>query len=53
MTKAFRYAVTKHSSKQCLGTREVLGEEDEIQEDGKVGLVGITFYVVSVVMPLS
>jgi len=36
VTKAFRYAVTKHSSKQCLGTREVLGEEDEIQEDGKV-----------------
>jgi len=36
VTKAFRYAVTKHSSKQCLGTREVLGEEDEMQSNGKV-----------------
>jgi len=36
VTKAFNYAVTKYKEKQCLGTREVLGEEDEVQKDGKV-----------------
>merc|ERR1719369_1110935 len=36
VTKAFNYAVTKHGEKQCLGTREVLGEEDEVQSSGKV-----------------
>ena len=36
MTKAFSYAVRKHAGKQCLGTREVLGEEDEMQANGKV-----------------
>eukprot|EP00088_Acartia_fossae_P061730 TRINITY_DN7423_c2_g1_i1.p1 TRINITY_DN7423_c2_g1~~TRINITY_DN7423_c2_g1_i1.p1 ORF type:complete len:710 (-),score=189.52 TRINITY_DN7423_c2_g1_i1:200-2329(-) len=36
VTKAFNYSVKKHGSKQCLGTREVLGEEDEIQANGKV-----------------
>ena len=36
MTKAFNYAVTKYGEKQCLGTREVLGEEDEVQTSGKV-----------------
>merc|ERR1719290_957252 len=36
VTKAFNYAVTKYGEKQCLGTREVLGEEDEVQSSGKV-----------------
>jgi len=36
VTKAFNYAVTKYGEKQCLGTREVLGEEDEVQNSGKV-----------------
>ena len=36
VTKAFNYSVRKHGSKQCLGTREVLGEEDEMQANGKV-----------------
>jgi len=36
VTKAFNYAVKKHSSRNCLGTREVLGEEDEIQPNGKI-----------------
>merc|ERR1712013_399603 len=36
VTKAFNYAVTKYGEKQCLGTREVLGEEDEVQTSGKV-----------------
>ena len=36
VTKAFNYSVKKHGSKQCLGTREVLGEEDEAQDNGKV-----------------
>jgi len=36
VTKAFDYAVKKHGNKQCLGTREVLAEEDEMQDTGKV-----------------
>lgn len=36
MAKAFNYSVRKHGGKQCLGTREVLGEEDEIQTNGKM-----------------
>jgi len=36
LTKAFNYAVNKYGEKQCLGTREVLGEEDEAQGNGKV-----------------
>ena len=45
VTKAFRYAVTKHSSKQCLGTREVLGEEDEMQSNGKVKFCSIILII--------
>jgi len=36
ITKAFDFAVNKYGEKQCLGTREVLGEDDEIQTDGKI-----------------
>ena len=36
VTKAFNYAVRKFGAKECLGTREVLGEEDEVQTNGKV-----------------
>jgi len=36
VTKAFNYSVQQHSTKQCLGTREVLAEEDEVQTNGKV-----------------
>jgi len=36
VTKAFGYSVQKHGNKQCLGTREVLAEEDEVQDNGKV-----------------
>ena len=36
VTKAFNFAVSKYGEKQCLGTREVLGEMDEVQGSGKV-----------------
>ena len=36
MTQAFNYAVKKFGSRECLGTREVLGIEDEMQKNGKV-----------------
>ncbi|CAH1183334.1 unnamed protein product [Phaedon cochleariae] len=36
MAKLLNYAQQKHGDKQCLGTREILREEDEIQQDGKV-----------------
>ena len=32
----FHYACKKHAKLPCLGTREFLSEEDEIQPDGKV-----------------
>eukprot|EP00088_Acartia_fossae_P064569 TRINITY_DN79496_c0_g1_i1.p1 TRINITY_DN79496_c0_g1~~TRINITY_DN79496_c0_g1_i1.p1 ORF type:complete len:709 (-),score=80.37 TRINITY_DN79496_c0_g1_i1:67-2193(-) len=34
--KALDYSVRKHGKKICLGTRKVLGEEDETQSNGKV-----------------
>ena len=36
VTKAFNFAVSKYGEKQCLGTRQVLGEMDEVQGSGKV-----------------
>ena len=36
VTKGFNFAVAKYGSKRCMGTREVLGEMDEVQENGKV-----------------
>jgi long-chain acyl-CoA synthetase len=36
VTKSFNYAVNKYGTKSCLGTREVLGEEDEVQNNGKL-----------------
>ena len=36
VTKAFNYAVKKYGGKECLGTREILGIEDEVQKSGKV-----------------
>jgi len=36
VTKAFNYAVAKYGTKQCLGTREVLGETEEMQANGKM-----------------
>jgi len=36
VTKSFNYAVNKYKSRSCLGTREVLGEEDEVQKNGKL-----------------
>jgi len=34
VTKGFNFAVAKYGSKRCMGTREVLGEMDEVQENG-------------------
>ncbi|XP_074027192.1 long-chain-fatty-acid--CoA ligase 4 isoform X3 [Leptinotarsa decemlineata] len=36
MVKLLEYASNKHGDKKCLGTREILAEEDEVQPDGKV-----------------
>jgi long-chain acyl-CoA synthetase len=36
VTKSFNYAVKKYGGKSCLGTREILGEEDEVQKNGKL-----------------
>ncbi|CAH1183333.1 unnamed protein product [Phaedon cochleariae] len=36
MAKLSVYAAEKHSEKRCLGTRKILGEDDEVQPNGKV-----------------
>lgn len=36
LEKMFNYATKIHSNKRCLGTREVLSEEDEVQPNGRV-----------------
>jgi len=36
MEKVFSHAVGKFNDRQCLGMREILGEEKEAQPDGKV-----------------
>lgn len=36
VTKAFNFAVAKYGNKNCLGTRQILGETEEIQKNGKM-----------------
>lgn len=36
LEKMFKFAVSLHTSKRCLGTREILGEADELQPNGRV-----------------
>ena len=36
VTKAFNYAVAKYGKKNCLGTRQILGETEEMQKNGKM-----------------
>lgn len=36
LEKMFRRVAKIHSTKRCLGTREILGEEDELQPNGKI-----------------
>merc|ERR1719427_2290945 len=36
MEKVFSHVVGKFNDRQCLGTREIFGEEKEVQPDGKV-----------------
>lgn len=36
LEKMFNYVVKIHSTKRCLGTRQILSEEDEVQPSGRV-----------------
>lgn len=36
LDKMFEYAATSFPQRDCLGTREVLSEEDELQPNGKI-----------------
>lgn len=36
LEKMYRKVTQLHTTKPCLGTREILGEEDEVQPNGKV-----------------
>ena len=36
LTDAWKWAVNKYNSKELLGTREILKEEDEVQKSGKM-----------------
>lgn len=36
LEQVFNYVAKVHSNKPCLGTRQILGEEDEMQSNGRV-----------------
>lgn len=36
LDKMFQWVVQMHTDKKCLGTRQILAEEDEIQPNGRV-----------------
>lgn len=36
LEKVLPYAAKLHGEKECLGTRQILSEEDEVQKNGKV-----------------
>lgn len=36
MEKVFKNTAHNHGQRKALGTREILGEEDEVQADGRV-----------------
>lgn len=36
LDKLFEFAIDKFGDKQCLGTREIIDEEDELQPNGRV-----------------
>lgn len=36
MDKAWNWAVRRYGPRKLLGTRDVLGEEDEVQSNGKI-----------------
>jgi hypothetical protein len=36
MEKVLRYVVTRFSDQRCLGTRQILAEEDEKQPNGRI-----------------
>ena len=36
MANAWSWCLSRYSSRKLLGTREILGEEDEIQTSGKM-----------------
>ena len=36
MEKVFKKTAQQHGNKKALGTRKVIGEEDEVQENGRV-----------------
>ena len=36
LEKMLKYMSQTHTTKKCLGTRQVLSEEDEMQENGKI-----------------
>lgn len=36
LQKVFQYSVHKYNDSYCLGTRDVLAEEDEVQKNGRI-----------------
>lgn len=36
LEKVFNYVAKTYTSKRCLGTRQILSEEDEVQQNGRV-----------------
>ena len=36
MEKMFRFVAVRYNKKNCLGTRKILAEEDEVQPNGRI-----------------
>lgn len=47
LQKVFQYAVNKYNDSYCLGTRNIIAEEDEIQPNGRTfKKVNIQFFLI-------
>lgn len=46
LEKMFLYVSKIHANKRCLGTRQILGEEDEVQPNGRV-FKKVVYYIIA------
>lgn len=50
LQKVFQYSVHKYTESYCLGTRDILAEEDEVQKNGRIFKKVCTFIYYSMLM---
>lgn len=53
LQKVFQYSVNKYTESHCLGTRDILAEEDEVQKNGRIFKKVCTFIFFDVLMTTS